>query len=46
MGQPSMAGTTPRSSRWAVLISAGIVFSLLMILVVVVVVPLLDVASN
>ena len=51
MGQPSMAGRTPRSSKWAVLISAGIVvFSLLMMmmLLVEVVVPLLDdvVASN
>ena len=50
MGQPSMAGRTPRSSKWAVLISAGIVvFSLLLMMLLLLLVVEVDdvvVASN
>lgn len=35
MGQPKNAGRTPRSRRWAVVISGGISLLLLMVMVVV-----------
>jgi len=38
MGQPRMAGRTPRSRRWAVLISAGISVPLLLMMVAVIII--------